>query len=142
MNASAVNREAAVAAVLQDDGSGASKRRSFNVKTMGPSRASESNKQFGSNPGDLGPSELFGNDSKAMGDEESAVADDYPSPENFTGVSKAKMRRASEGSHLTKGEGKRSSSELRCEQCGKGYKHSSCLTKHLSVFLALLSFSC
>ena len=53
--------------------------------------------------------------------------------------SKSKIRRASEGSRLSsgKGEGRRvpSGAELRCETCGKGYKHSSCLTKHLSVTL-------
>ena len=47
--------------------------------------------------------------------------------------SRARVRRASEGAHLSKSEGKRSSGELRCEKCGKGYKHSSCLTKHLLV---------
>lgn len=57
-------------------------------------------------------------------------------PENEKGHSKARTRRASEGSRLSKGEGKRTSgAELRCEKCGKGYKHSSCLTKHLSVSL-------
>ncbi|KAF1938578.1 hypothetical protein EJ02DRAFT_19970 [Clathrospora elynae] len=46
--------------------------------------------------------------------------------------SKSRNRRASEGSRLSKGDGKRTSgSDLRCEKCGKGYKHSSCLTKHL-----------
>ena len=56
-------------------------------------------------------------------------------PENEKGNSKARIRRASEGSRLNKGDGKRSGggAELRCEKCGKGYKHSSCLTKHLSV---------
>lgn len=55
-------------------------------------------------------------------------------PEHEKGNSKSRARRASEGSRLAKGEGKRTSgSELRCEKCGKGYKHSSCLTKHLSV---------
>ncbi|EUC32338.1 hypothetical protein COCCADRAFT_5938 [Bipolaris zeicola 26-R-13] len=44
---------------------------------------------------------------------------------------KSRNRRASEGSRLSKGDVKRSGSELRCEKCGKGYKHSSCLTKHL-----------
>ncbi|KAI9835348.1 MAG: hypothetical protein M1837_003864 [Sclerophora amabilis] len=45
---------------------------------------------------------------------------------------KARLRRASEGSALSKSDGKRvSGNELRCEKCGKGYKHSSCLTKHL-----------
>jgi hypothetical protein len=54
--------------------------------------------------------------------------------EHEKGSSRSRIRRASEGSRLTKGEGKRASgSELKCEKCGKGYKHSSCLTKHLSV---------
>jgi hypothetical protein len=50
---------------------------------------------------------------------------------------KSRNRRASEGSRLSKGDGKRSGSDLRCEKCGKGYKHSSCLTKHLLVPLGL-----
>ncbi|KAK2737963.1 hypothetical protein FQN57_007317 [Myotisia sp. PD_48] len=44
---------------------------------------------------------------------------------------KNRSRRASEGSHLIKGEGKRALVELKCDRCGKGYKHSSCLTKHM-----------
>ncbi|KAH8707597.1 hypothetical protein GQ44DRAFT_471276 [Phaeosphaeriaceae sp. PMI808] len=54
-------------------------------------------------------------------------------PEHEKGNSKSRNRRASEGSRLSKGsEGKRQSgNDLRCEKCGKGYKHSSCLTKHL-----------
>ncbi|KIV88545.1 hypothetical protein, variant [Exophiala mesophila] len=47
------------------------------------------------------------------------------------GENKNRNRRASEGSYLIKGEGKKSSSDLKCDTCGKGYKHSSCLTKHL-----------
>ncbi|KAI9806265.1 MAG: hypothetical protein M1825_006380 [Sarcosagium campestre] len=46
----------------------------------------------------------------------------------------SRSRRASEGSHLIKGDSKRESAsggDLRCDKCGKGYKHSSCLTKHL-----------
>jgi hypothetical protein len=56
-------------------------------------------------------------------------------PEHENGDSKSRIRRASEGNRLSKGgDGKRTSgSELKCEKCGKGYKHSSCLTKHLSV---------
>ncbi|KAL5115401.1 hypothetical protein ACEQ8H_006701 [Pleosporales sp. CAS-2024a] len=53
-------------------------------------------------------------------------------PEHEKSGSKSRNRRASEGSRVSKGEGKRASgSDLRCEKCGKGYKHSSCLTKHL-----------
>ena len=49
-----------------------------------------------------------------------------PAPKN-------RNRRASEGSHLVKGEGKRSLAEIRCDRCGKGYKHGSCLSKHMCV---------
>ena len=61
------------------------------------------------------------------------VVDGMPRGRTDTGSLKARSRRASEGAHLSKGDGKRASGELRCEKCGKGYKHSSCLTKHLSV---------
>ncbi|OJD10537.1 hypothetical protein AJ78_08484 [Emergomyces pasteurianus Ep9510] len=44
---------------------------------------------------------------------------------------KQRSRRASEGSHLIRSDGKRVMNELRCDRCGKGYKHSSCLTKHM-----------
>ncbi|PWY91062.1 hypothetical protein BO70DRAFT_83991 [Aspergillus heteromorphus CBS 117.55] len=44
---------------------------------------------------------------------------------------KNRNRRASEGSHLVKGEGKRTMADLRCDRCGKGYKHGSCLSKHM-----------
>ena len=59
-------------------------------------------------------------------------------------ANRIKARRASEGSRLTRGERRRSANgELRCETCGKGYKHGSCLTKHLlvpfNVFLTLLN---
>lgn len=46
---------------------------------------------------------------------------------------KNRNRRASEGGHLVKGEGKGSRPELRCDRCGKGYKHGSCLSKHMCV---------
>ncbi|KAL4980346.1 hypothetical protein BDW66DRAFT_125015 [Aspergillus desertorum] len=44
---------------------------------------------------------------------------------------KNRNRRASEGGHIVKGEGKSSRPELRCDRCGKGYKHGSCLSKHM-----------
>ncbi|KAJ5735090.1 uncharacterized protein N7483_000215 [Penicillium malachiteum] len=45
---------------------------------------------------------------------------------------KGRNRRASEGAQ-SKTEGKRVPAELRCERCGKGYKHGSCLSKHMCV---------
>ena len=66
------------------------------------------------------------NDQDAL--EDNSNEDEAPSEKKTN--TKARNRRASEGSFL-KGEGKRLASELRCDTCGKGYKHSSCLTKHL-----------
>lgn len=81
----------------------------------------------------------FGN-----GSGDSAIAEGYGPDVKSLG-----RRRASEGAHLilggtpgvgegagsTPGRGSRarSGSELKCDKCGKGYKHSSCLTKHLFV---------
>jgi hypothetical protein len=48
----------------------------------------------------------------------------------------ARARRTSEGQSLPAKEARKSNrAELRCDKCGKGYKHSSCLTKHLLVSL-------
>ncbi|KAI9659072.1 MAG: hypothetical protein M1821_002032 [Bathelium mastoideum] len=53
-------------------------------------------------------------------------------PDGSKNNTKTQRRRASEGSRLVKGDGRRTASgELKCETCGKAYKHSSCLTKHL-----------
>jgi hypothetical protein len=62
--------------------------------------------------------------------DENHVADSDTSPVS----TKDRNRRASEGAPLMRGEGKRVSTEVRCERCGKGYKHSSCLTKHMCVY--------
>lgn len=45
-----------------------------------------------------------------------------------------RVRRASEASALIKKKTAGAPGDLKCETCGKGYKHSSCLTKHLLVF--------
>lgn len=47
---------------------------------------------------------------------------------------RARIRRASDGSTLSSKK-KSGHGDLKCETCGKGYKHSSCLTKHLLVFM-------
>jgi hypothetical protein len=68
---------------------------------------------------------------------ESAIDDQHDEDmdgEDETGFKQSRTRRASEGQHLMK-DGKKSNaaSDLKCEKCGKGYKHSSCLSKHLFV---------
>ena len=140
LNASAVNNAAAIAAAINDiekKGPVSSKRGSLNLKTTLPnSRGLESSKQDRSS-GDysLGgfPDNSETANEEAMDDEDSGAEGDFLPTETLSTASKARARRASEGSYLTKTDGKRSSGELRCDKCGKGYKHSSCLTKHLSV---------
>lgn len=140
MNASAANNVGSLRAALNADEHTprSSNRRSLNVKNMGSGRG------LGSTPGHGDRSSNGGNHSEgpkrglftnADDNDESAIADDFTSAEQADGLSKARARRASEGSYLTKGDGKRASGELRCDKCGKGYKHSSCLTKHLLVLL-------
>ena len=63
---------------------------------------------------------------------ESAIDDDMDDEEE-TGFKQSPVRRASEGQHLTKDGKKASVGDLKCDKCGKGYKHSSCLSKHLFV---------
>ena len=58
--------------------------------------------------------------------------DDVDDDEEETDFKQSRMRRASEGQHLMK-DGKKANSDLKCDKCGKGYKHSSCLSKHLFV---------
>lgn len=65
---------------------------------------------------------------------ESAIddqADDMEEDEDSS-FKQARNRRASEGQHIISGD-KKASGDLKCDKCGKGYKHSSCLSKHLFV---------
>ncbi|TQV99923.1 hypothetical protein V2A60_005341 [Cordyceps javanica] len=64
--------------------------------------------------------------------QDSAIDDDSMSGDDADGsVDGSRARRASDGQPLTKDGKKSNRVEVRCETCGKGYKHSSCLTKHL-----------
>ena len=62
----------------------------------------------------------------------SSAVTDGPPLSSYSDKSKLKMRRASDGTRLTKKE-KAATGDLKCEHCGKAYKHGSCLTKHLYV---------
>ncbi|RDW83390.1 hypothetical protein BP5796_04881 [Coleophoma crateriformis] len=64
-------------------------------------------------------------------EDDNAIDDDDEMEEDEDNeFSKSRIRRASDGQHLANGK-KPSGNELKCDKCGKGYKHSSCLTKHL-----------
>lgn len=134
-SASAANQAAAIAAIGRDaagnafeSGSYSSKRGKSGFGSKSPFPASLPN---GSGFGQAVYDTKYG----------SAIADG-PSlealPEMEIVNTKARSRRASDGSQLRKGDSKRDKGgELKCETCGKGYKHSSCLTKHLLVSLCL-----
>lgn len=66
---------------------------------------------------------------------ESAIDDelDDMDEEDENESKQSRIRRASDGQHLTKDGKKAHGNDLKCEKCGKGYKHSSCLSKHLFV---------
>lgn len=74
---------------------------------------------------------------KIQENDDSSALEDGPALASMTDKANRKSgaRRSSEGSRLTRT--KSNAGELRCETCGKGYKHGSCLTKHLSVYPAL-----
>ena len=130
---------AAIAAALTGSGPPVTQhnRQSWTLKGNGGARISDVTMKSGNG---VGPNEIYVDDDDVMQDGD-AVADGMPDGRAGDRASKARIRRASEGAYLSKSEGKRSSGELRCEKCGKGYKHSSCLTKHLSVPCVLPSFT-
>ena len=69
----------------------------------------------------------------AVGGKQETPLGESKSQAELGNTNKVRNRRASDGGYLSKNEGKRVSGELKCDTCGKGYKHSSCLTKHLLV---------
>lgn len=73
----------------------------------------------------------FGPNGFSESADQEVVEDNSNDEELAANKNKNRNRRASEGSHLIKGDKK--SGDLRCDTCGKGYKHSSCLTKHMYV---------
>lgn len=62
----------------------------------------------------------------AVEDQENMFLDDESSQND-------RVRRSSDGQSLLKEGRKFNRPEIYCEKCGKGYKHSSCLSKHMFV---------
>ncbi|KAJ9155085.1 Tat pathway signal sequence [Pleurostoma richardsiae] len=80
------------------------------------------------------PTHKFVSQDGKTGVHDSAIDDDLNDISGDEGPAvfqKARIRRASDGQPLAKDGKKSNRVELRCDKCGKGYKHSSCLTKHL-----------
>ena len=64
--------------------------------------------------------------------QESPARKGSPGSDHSDDKVKNRNRRASEGAQL-KADGKRAAAAIRCDRCGKGYKHGSCLSKHMCV---------
>lgn len=62
---------------------------------------------------------------------ESAIDDIHDMSADEAGLGQGRTRRASDGQSGSKDSKKSSRIEVRCDKCGKSYKHGSCLTKHL-----------
>ena len=146
MTSSAINNAAAIAAAVNDGSehlseSFHSNRRSLPSKNAGSDRTTEPMSIDRSvdfdGVGDAAVTDSRNNPDFTLDPVAvrggSAIAEGLLPPPREGILTKARNRRASEGAPLSKSDGKRASGELRCEKCGKGYKHSSCLTKHLSV---------
>ncbi len=140
---------AAVAAALQEAGDKpmplpiAINGRRHTVSRNGLTRSSMAGSPL-SPPASL-PTHKFVTTNGSGNTQDSAIDDDVndmSGDEGDTAAQKARVRRASDGQPLVKEGRKSNRPELRCEKCGKGYKHSSCLTKHLFVPTLLSSLSC
>ncbi|KAK2070518.1 hypothetical protein P8C59_005004 [Phyllachora maydis] len=139
---------AAVAAALEEAGDKAtalpiavSSRRNTMSKNAGARAAAGGSPP--SPPASL-PAHKFGHLDGLANMEESAIEDDpndISADEGETKTLQSRVRRASDGQPLAKEGRKSNRPDLRCEKCGKGYKHSSCLNKHLvrvlTIFLPL-----
>ena len=149
MTSTAASSAAAIAAAIgsSDQTSSHSHRRSLNLKSAS-SRGTETTHTGRS--GNVGS--IHTDTGAAKNDEDFLEEDDFMREvpigrnsmahgESQEGPSTARARRASEGAPLTRPEGKRASGDLKCEKCGKEYKHGSCLTKHLLVSLTFLSWT-
>lgn len=83
------------------------------------------------------PAQKLLNMERHLEQSDSAVDDqENASPEESETSDKARLRRGSDGQPLVKEGRKFNRPEIHCQHCGKGYKHSSCLTKHLFVPLS------
>ena len=145
-SSNSTNVAAAIVAALREQGHASASSTNSHRRSLGSRKALESGSMgTSSGMGAHFPRTTHGTTNGSALDpnlthdsiEDNAIDDVVPAEKGMG--SKSRNRRASEGSYLAKGEGKRVTSELRCDTCGKNYKHSSCLTKHLYVSLRIHS---
>ena len=137
-NSASSTAAAAIVAALREHGDASSIPVAVHRKSIGSKKAVETQSMnvrpsmhsyFSGGDDDNEDVDILGQDSSSDILDEGAIDEDVTSVKQLT--IKNRNRRASEGSHLIRGGGKRVTSEVRCDTCGKGYKHSSCLTKHM-----------
>ncbi|KAJ5888414.1 hypothetical protein N7495_008455 [Penicillium taxi] len=122
----AANAAAVVAASLKDSGEASSLPMSAHRRSLGGRKGLESSSVGGAS----GFSSYL---SRSMNSPSQEPVPRKVSPsisEEDDSKSKSRNRRSSEAGQI-KTEGKRV--PVRCERCGKGYKHGSCLSKHMCV---------
>ena len=127
---SVTNNNAAALAAVMKDGDASALSTSAHRRSLGSKKGLESTSM--SSPSSFGAylAKQHEADRAVPSTEDDAITESGASEK----ITKQRNRRASEGAYLSKGEGKRvSDGELKCDTCGKGYKHSSCLTKHMYV---------
>ncbi|KAJ5137494.1 hypothetical protein N7526_003727 [Penicillium atrosanguineum] len=127
---SAANAVAAIAASMKEDGESLSLPMAAHRRSLGGRKGLES-ASVGS------PSGYASYLSRSVNSPSQEPVPRKSSPSNSEAdsksISKGRNRRASEGGQM-KSDGKRNPADLRCDRCGKGYKHGSCLSKHMCVF--------
>lgn len=133
VNASASSTaQAAIAAALRENGEPSTAPLPPHRRSIGSKKTTESHSMSArpSMHSYFGPTTVQSIEQDTF-DDMSVDEDGGPGDKTFL---KSRNRRASEGSLLNKGASKKG--ELRCDTCGKGYKHSSCLTKHMYALRA------
>ncbi|KAJ5574235.1 uncharacterized protein N7459_008662 [Penicillium hispanicum] len=124
----AANAAAAVAASLKDGGESASLPTAAHRRSLGGRKGLEST-SVGT---PSGFSSYLSRSMNSPSQEPPVARKQSPSNSETDGkaIPRGRNRRASEGAQM-KTDGKRAPADLRCERCGKGYKHGSCLSKHM-----------
>ncbi|CAI7617914.1 unnamed protein product [Penicillium manginii] len=124
----AANAAALVAASLQEGGESTSLPMAAHRRSLGGRKGLESTSVGGAS----GFSSYLSRSMNSPSQEPPVARKASPSNSDADGkaIPKGRNRRASEGAQIRL-DGKRNPASIRCDRCGKGYKHGSCLSKHM-----------